>query len=118
MKNGFLIALAGILLLCQACTTAKLWEDTEPQVWIDASQITEAELKERGVPYRVYRSSIMNGYLVDKSTREKMKGYHLRMLGTPVTLTIDAAGTAVAAAVVGVYLFPEGACELLNHACN
>ncbi|MCU0857180.1 MAG: hypothetical protein MUC65_02085, partial [Pontiellaceae bacterium] len=64
MKTRLLILLLGALIMCQACTTSALWEDTDPRIWIDADQITEAELKERGMKYKVYHSSVMNGYLV------------------------------------------------------
>lgn len=105
----FLIA---VLLVCQSCstvdtpewlgyTTQKLWDSNNPNVraWIDADKITEDELKQRGVRYTVYSSEKLNGYLVEKSEWDKMKGFYLKMLGTPVTLTVDA---ATIVAVVGI----------------
>ncbi len=106
-----LTVLSMALLLCQACTTSKLWEDTDPnaRLWIDADKITEAELKRRGVAYERHSTDLGDGYLIEKTEKQKMKDFHLRMLGTPATLIIDAASTV---AVVGVYVFmsdPEGA---------
>lgn len=84
-------------------TTQKLWDSNNPNVraWIDADKITEDELKQRGVKYTAYSSEKMNGYLVEKTEWDKMKGFYVKMLGTPVTLTIDAA-TIVAVVGVGV----------------
>jgi hypothetical protein len=112
--SAVLTTLSLVLFLCQSCTTNKLWEDTNPdtRLWIDADKITEAELQKRGVDYTVHNTSQGDGYLVEKSSRQKMKDFHLRMLGTPATLIVDAASTV---AVVGVYVFlsdPEGTVAL------
>lgn len=116
MKKIFKLICIGLLLNCQACTTGKLWEDTNPnvRVWIDADKTTEADLKRRGVDYEVYNNGTVTGYLIPKSGAEKMKDYHLRALGTPVTLVVDAAATVI---VVGVYIFlndPVGTCSLIK----
>ena len=116
LKNLSTAVLVGLLVICQSCATSKLWEDTDPNVriWIDANKITEAALKSRGVKYQVQASEQGTGYLVEKSGWEKMKDYHLRMLGAPVTLVVDAATTVV---VVGVYMLvndPEGTCYLIE----
>ena len=116
MKRISRVILMGLLLNCQACSTAKLWEDANPneRIWIDASKTTEAALKERGLDYQVYSNERGSGYLIKKSGREKMKDYQLRALGTPVTLVLDAAATVV---VVGVYMFlsdPVGTCSLIE----
>ncbi len=113
----------GLLLVSQACssskppewlgyTTQKLWESNNPnvRVWIDADKITEDELKQRGVNYTTYSSEKFNGYLVEKSERDKLKGLYLKMLGTPVTLTVDAATiVAVVGVLVGVGYVASGA---------
>jgi len=115
MKKMPFLILGGILLICQSCsmaktpewfgyTTTKLWEKNNPNVcvWIDADKTTEDELKRRGVKYTVYSSDKFNGYLVEKSEWDKMKGFYLKMLGTPVTLTIDAATVVTVVGVVAV----------------
>ena len=116
MKSLLGVILLGILVICQSCTTSKLWEDTNPKdrIWIDASKTTEAALQKRGVKYESYALSRGNGYLVAKSSMDKMKDYQLRMLGTPVTVVLDTAATVV---VVGVYMFlndPEGTVSLIE----
>ena len=64
--------------------------------------------------YEPYSGELGEGYLVEKSIHEKMKDFHLRALGTPVTIVGDAVGTVL---VVGVYLSvvdPEGTHKLLQ----
>jgi hypothetical protein len=110
----------GFLFSCQACSTAKLWEDADPnaRIWIDADKTTEAALKERGLHYQVYNEQGVSGFLIEKRGLERMKEYQLRALGTPVTLVVDAAVTVV---VVGVYVFladPVGTCSLIEGLSN
>ena len=56
VKQLFQVVLVGFLFSCQACSTAKLWEDADPnaRIWMDADKTTEAALKERGLHYQVY----------------------------------------------------------------
>ena len=110
------IFLVCLVLSCHACATAKLWEDTNPneRIWIDASKATESELKKRRVSYQIVNDEQCKGYLVRKNSMGKMKDYQLRLLGTPVTLVVDAAATVV---VVGVYILltnPVGTCSLIE----
>lgn len=116
-----LCVLAVSLSGCTNCTT-KLWQDTDPDrtVWIDAEEITEAELKARGVEYTRYSTEKHNGYVIKKSDREKLMDYTYRALGTPVTLAVDAAATASCGVVVlGVlFIISEGGCDWLNDVCN
>ena len=94
------------------CTsfTKDLWGGTDPnhKAWIDVEEITEEELKARGVPYRRYSTEKMDGFIVEKSDREKLKDYTYRALGTPVTLAADAAVAAGAAIVVVGMMYIEG----------
>lgn len=120
MKRILSLFLIGLLLICQACSTAKLWQDANPndRIWIDANKTTEAALKERGLDYEVYNDKGVSGYLIKKHGLERMKDYQLRALGTPVTLVLDAAATVV---VVGVYMFisdPAGTCSLIESTSN
>ena len=110
------LILLGALVICQSCVTQRLWDDANPaeRVWIDADKITEESLKNRGVKYEVYSDERGKGYLIEKTGLQKMGDYHLRMLGTPVTLVLDGASSV---AVVGVYLFlndPKGTCNLIR----
>jgi hypothetical protein len=115
-KTGIL--LVSVALACQSCFTTALWQDTDPRarIWIDADKITEAELLRRGLKYEVYNADWGRGYLVKKNALGKMRDYHLRALGTPVTLTVDVATSVL---VVGYYMFlldPEGTCRLVTRA--
>ena len=122
MKNALCKLLTVGLLLSQFGCTSQLWEDTDPRenVWINAKDITEAELKSRGVEYEVYTSETCNGYLVEKSAKDKFKDYNLRLLGAPVTLVVDAAGTVVVGAAYVLLTNPELTCEIINFidVCN
>lgn len=114
------LLIAGTLFAAPSCTTQALWENTNPneRIWIDANRTSEADLQRRGVRYEVYESQIGRGYLLDKTCWQKMKDYHLRALGTPVTLVVDAASTVV---VVGVLLFledPQGTVTLIDALCH
>jgi hypothetical protein len=116
MKSLSRVILMGLLLFSQSCATSRLWDDTNPndRVWISADKITEQALKTRGVDYQPYALKQGNGYLVHKSSWGRMKDYHLRMLGTPVTLVVDTATTVV---VVGFYALltdPEGTICLIE----
>jgi len=104
MNRLMRMACVAILLGTQGCATSSLWKRTNAneRIWIDASKTTEEALKERGVEYQVYEGKNVKGYLIKKTSQDKMKDYSLRMLGTPVTLTVDAASAVV---VVGVYIF-------------
>ena len=107
------------MLSVSACTT-QLWRDTDPEqkIWINAGEISEAELESRGVEYKKYSTNSLNGFLVGKSEKEKLKDYTYRVLGTPVTLTVDAAGYAVMVGGVLALCSPELIVEILNSACN
>lgn len=105
-----------VMVICQSCTTQKLWQSTNPneRIWVDANKITEESLKKRGVDYSISENEWGKGYLIEKSGWRKFGDYHLRVLGTPVTLAVDAVTTV---AVVGVLMFlyePEGTCELIQ----
>ena len=120
--------LAVVLLATMSCSTRALWDSTDPneQVWIPASQISEEELKERGVMYEVYSNEDCNGYLVEPGNLSKFKDYSLRTLCTPITLTVDAVTTVTVGGVMflasAAQADPQGFSEvvasLLNAAIN
>lgn len=116
MKPLLAVLLAGLLLACQSCATARLWEDINPneRIWVGADKISEQTLRQKGISYEVYTSGSIRGFLIPKSGMQKMKDYQLRALGTPVTLVLDAATTVV---VVGAYMFihdPDGTVSLIR----
>lgn len=120
MRKTRCILLVGVLALSQPGCTTKLWDATNPneRIWIGEGEISEAELKKRGVEYEVYSSETCPGFLVEKSAMNKFKDYNLRMLGTPVTLAVDAAASVVVGAALVLYSNPEATCVLLNEVCN
>ena len=102
MKTRDLILIIVISFLCASCATKKLWENTDPNeyVRISASEITEEELKQRGIKYL---KGYNNDFYVEKSTLLKFKDYTMRLFVTPITVVVDATiGTAFA---VGVAVF-------------
>ena len=108
--------LVWMMVLSQSCATQALWKNTDPQerIWIDATKVTEESLRSRGVAFEAFESPKGKGFLIEKSGWRKMGDYHLRALGTPVTLVLDTATTVV---VVGFYLLlvePEGTVSLIQ----
>mgnify|MGYP003622390841 CR=1 FL=1 len=98
MKSLPSAILAAALLLCPACTTSKLWEDTDPdaRLLLDAGTTSEATLNKLGVGYEVVEVGEWKGYSVEKSTLRKALDFQLRLAGTPPALALDAAGTILA----------------------
>jgi hypothetical protein len=84
-----------------SCCTELLTDNIKPDepVWIPASVATEAELREKGVPYTKYDSDDLHGYLVKKSSMRRLGEYTLLTLATPLTLTVDTAVVVVRLAV-------------------
>ena len=118
--TGAISLLLALLAFCQSCTTQRLWQSTNPneRIWVDANKITEESLQQRGVDYSISVNEWGEGYLIEKSGWRKFNDYHLRILGTPVTLAVDAVTTV---AVVGVIMFlhdPDGTCALIEALCN
>ena len=84
-------------MLCSSCCTQLLTENIKPDepVWIPASVVTEAQLREKGVQYKKYDSEDLHGYLVNKSSMRRFGEYTLLTLATPLTLTVDTAVVVV-----------------------
>jgi hypothetical protein len=112
MKTIPAALLACLFLLCPACTTSKLWEDTDPDdpILIAAGKTSEAELKKLGVDYTAVDTADWKGYRVEKSRFRKAIDLHLRLAGTPPALAMDAAGTILALAASE----PDFWCEVLE----
>ncbi len=79
-----------IPVLLTSCATKQLWEDTETPEYaeMDATLMSEEELKEKGVEY--YIADDGNYYYIRTSGVEKLRNYTFRTLATPFTVTIDA----------------------------
>jgi len=103
MKIKFLSIFILILFLCSSCATQTLWENTNPDkyVQIDFTQITEDKLIENGVKY--IKDNKRKAFYVEKNSFDKLKDYTYRALGTPFTLVLDTISIAIVVAGVGVY---------------
>lgn len=80
-----------LALACSSCCTQTLWDRIDPneRVWIPDTDITEAELIQKGVEYKKYGGDFPHGYLVKKSSMQKFSEYTILTLATPITLTVD-----------------------------
>lgn len=89
-----------LALACSSCFTQTLWNRIDPneRVWIPDTDITEAELIQKGVEYMKFDKEAPCGYLVQKSSLRKFGEYTVLTLTTPITLTVDTA-------IVVVYLW-------------
>lgn len=83
---SFLITVS---ILSNGCFTPMLWEATDPdkKVQIKSSEITEDELKLKGVKY--FKGENSQYYYVEKNSTDKAMDYTYRILGTPVTAVLD-----------------------------
>ena len=90
--------LAIALVLCPACTTTQLWEDTDPEnrILLEASETSETTLQKLGVEYTAIQIGEWKGYSVEKSRIRRALDYQLRIAGAPPALALDAAGTLLA----------------------
>lgn len=91
-------------LLAVSCATPALWDATNPNLYVKASadNISTNELAAKGIKYRV--GKVSGDIYIPKSQMRKMGDYTIRVLGTPVAATLDAAGGAtifVGAILVG-----------------
>jgi len=65
------------------------------------SEVTEQQLIDKKIPYYQSNGVLGHGYLIPKSKARQLGDYTIRMLATPITVTVDA-GTIVAKTVVVV----------------
>jgi hypothetical protein len=89
-------------MIIVSCVTAKLWEVTDPNTYvaINMKDISERELIDKKVKYF---KNIENGfYYVEKGALQKFQDYSLRVLGTPITVAIDAATVIVVVGLMSV----------------
>jgi hypothetical protein len=93
-----------VAVLASSCTTQKLWDATDPdaQVLVPASQVSEAELRDSGAPYKV---DARGNYHVGKTAGQRVGDHALRFMLTPATVVVDVAPVA---ALVSAQLFLSG----------
>jgi hypothetical protein len=96
-----------LLFFCNSCATKALWDNTDPNkfVRIRFSQITEEVLIKNEVKY--IKDNRNRVFYVEKDSFDKLKDYTYRVLGTPLTLVIDAVIVVVVAVGISGNLYIE-----------
>jgi hypothetical protein len=95
-----LFALGMVVIMTTSCATSKLWEATDPEEYVSVpqSEVSEAELREKGVDYR--KDDAHGVYYVEKSSLRRLGDYSIRFFAAPVTVVLDAATAIVVVGVV------------------
>lgn len=101
MRNIIICFTTLIFLTTTSCATRTLWNKTDPDKWVEVSveEVTEKELKEKGIEY--IKSHTGKHYYVKRGDLTKIRDKSARVLLTPVTILIDA---AIVIIVVGVII--------------
>lgn len=99
MRNRRLLATMCAFALTSGCATQALWQATNPEaiVAVPESRVSEAELRESGVPYRKEDGL----YYVGKTQSERFGDHALRFVFTPATVCLDVAPVLALAAAQG-----------------
>jgi hypothetical protein len=120
MINFVRVTGTGLLILCQSCATSALWDATHPdsRVWIESNKITPAQLEQRCAKQQVDALPVPGGYLVGKSKGHKKMDVAFRVVGTPVTLALDAASGVVLASAGLIFVMPQLFLPMLEDAAN
>ena len=106
--NRLITWLCCLLVVSQGgCATSNLWRDNDPRarLFIDHTQITEAQLQAKHVAYERIQTHIWDGYLVQKSRKQKLGDIAILLFATPITVTLDTTMTVV---VVGTFILAQG----------
>ena len=92
-------ALGAVMLFASSCaiwevsSTHGMWDATNPheRIWVSAKEVTEQQLIDKKISY--YKSSgvLGDGYLIPKSKVRQLGDYTIRVLVTPILVTVDAA---------------------------
>ncbi|MFH2046792.1 MAG: hypothetical protein ABIK92_16800 [Pseudomonadota bacterium] len=100
MKNIILITI--LFFVLNSCATTYLWDRTDPNgyVKIKFTEITEDNLKSRGAKY--IRDDNEHAFYVDKDSFDRFKDYSTRVLGTPITVVIDATTVVIFAVAFAI----------------
>lgn len=87
---GAFLLCTSLAILTSACATKALWEATDPAEYVSVPQtdVSEAELRERGIDYR--RDDTQGLYYVEKSNIRRLGDYSIRFFATPITVALDA----------------------------
>ena len=122
VQTLFLAFLCFALLFNGGCTAA-LWRSVNPgkPVWVPCSQVTEEELRTRGVEYKKTRLMLaepVDGYWVEKTTAEKLRDGVVLITATPFTVVADGVLFCGLAVVGGVADDPSGLASFLNGLCQ
>ena len=105
--NRLIIWLCCVVILFQeGCATSNLWRNNDPRarLFIDHTQITEAQLQAKHVAYERIQTHIWDGYLVQKSQGQKLGDIAILLFATPFTVTLDTTMTVV---VVGTFFLAQ-----------
>jgi hypothetical protein len=101
-KYLILFILFGICTSCST-TTARLWENTDPDEYILVSkdEVSEEKLMKNGAHFHKLKNA--EGFLVQKSSWRRVGDYSLRVLVTPVTVVADTVSVVVVGATFGAF---------------
>jgi len=101
MNRAWAAGWALSLALCTSCATYTLWHRTDPSEYVvmPQSPATERFLAEHKL--QSIKDDPHGLYFVEKSRLRKFKDYTIRTLGTPVTVTLDAATTVLVVGAAG-----------------
>ena len=105
----FLLILVTVLLL-QSCATNELWQRTKVEEYVQVSMqdISEAELKSKGVTY--YKDDTFELFFIEYNSIGKLDNYSLRILLTPLSVPVDvvtAAGSTLVVIAIGSFVPSE-----------
>ncbi|TAN37755.1 MAG: hypothetical protein EPN23_04355 [Verrucomicrobia bacterium] len=103
---GLSLVFSSSCALWETSSTHGMWEATNPhvRVWVSATEVTEQQLIAKKIPYYKSTGVLGTGYLIPKSTARQLGDYTIRILATPVLVTVDAATIVT---VIGVVALAE-----------
>jgi hypothetical protein len=91
LKSKLICLFIVLSFLCNGCATPKLWEATNPNdnIRMKYTEVNEEDLKAQGVKY--IKDDRMQSYYIEKDLVRKYQDYTCRVIGTPITVALDAA---------------------------
>ncbi len=89
-KSKLICLLIILALSCNGCVTPKLWKATDPNesIRMEYATVNEEDLKSKGLKY--VKDDLTQSYSVEKDSSQKFQDYTYRVLGTPLTVALDA----------------------------
>ena len=106
--NAPVILVAALVAgLATSCATKSLWKATDPDahVLLPAEQVSEAELRDRGVPFLKDDHGL---YHLGKTPAQRFGDHALRFALTPAALCVDAAPYAALFVLEGLAIQSGG----------